>query len=164
MRISDWSSDVCSSDLDQLALMEQLAHRARHPGFALDPLDVEILGVLVRPVIGIHRLAERLRGRFPVAIMVAIAMAARLALPGNGPELLRHLLTVLRLLAFLCLLTGALGGKPRSEEHTSELQSLMRISYAVFCLKKKKQKYKILTTRQESQKRTLQTQIPTHKS
>src|SRR3546814_86032 len=92
--------------------MEQLAHRARHPGFALDPLDVEILGVLVRPVIGIHRLAERLRGRFPVAIMVAIAMAARLALPGNGPELLRHLLTVLRLLAFLCLLTGALGGKP----------------------------------------------------
>src|SRR3546814_9460564 len=31
----------------------------------------------------------------------------------------------------------------RSEEHTSELQSLMRISYAVFCLKKKTQKYKI---------------------
>src|SRR3546814_3169606 len=31
--------------------------------------------------------------------------------------------------------------KPRSEEHTSELQSLMRISYAVFCLKKKKKKY-----------------------
>src|SRR3546814_1918505 len=30
----------------------------------------------------------------------------------------------------------------RSEEHTSELQSLMRISYAVFCLKKKKHKYK----------------------
>src|SRR3546814_1345032 len=34
-------------------------------------------------------------------------------------------------------------GKIRSEEHTSELQSLMRISYAVFCLKKKK-RYKIL--------------------
>src|SRR3546814_2298957 len=32
-----------------------------------------------------------------------------------------------------------IGGKKRSEEHTSELQSLMRISYAVFCLKKKKQ-------------------------
>src|SRR3546814_6098045 len=32
------------------------------------------------------------------------------------------------------------GGGPRSEEHTSELQSLMRISYAVFCLKKKKNK------------------------
>src|SRR3546814_3271301 len=45
---------------------------------------------------------------------------------------------------------GALGGKvrqvhrqQRSEEHTSELQSLMRISYAVFCLKKKKQTRKI---------------------
>src|SRR3546814_3856728 len=36
-------------------------------------------------------------------------------------------------------LTGTRGGKsPRSEEHTSELQSLMRISYAVFCLKNKK--------------------------
>src|SRR3546814_12340214 len=37
-----------------------------------------------------------------------------------------------------------LGARPigRSEEHTSELQSLMRISYAVFCLKKKKKKYK----------------------
>src|SRR3546814_3928252 len=34
---------------------------------------------------------------------------------------------------------GAIAGKIRSEEHTSELQSLMRISYAVFCLKKKKQ-------------------------
>src|SRR3546814_7659307 len=33
---------------------------------------------------------------------------------------------------------GGEGGHPRSEEHTSELQSLMRISYAVFCLKKKK--------------------------
>src|SRR3546814_10742983 len=32
--------------------------------------------------------------------------------------------------------------EPRSEEHTSELQSLMRISYAVFCLKKKKTNYK----------------------
>src|SRR3546814_2100356 len=39
--------------------------------------------------------------------------------------------------------SGALGGKGRrSEEHTSELQSLMRISYAVFCLKKKKKQYK----------------------
>src|SRR3546814_3041889 len=34
------------------------------------------------------------------------------------------------------------GGGARSEEHTSELQSLMRISYAVFCLKKKKSNYK----------------------
>src|SRR3546814_18431616 len=49
---------------------------------------------------------------------------------------------------FLCKLTGGIGGGgiwkrgmillSRSEEHTSELQSLMRISYAVFCLKKKR--------------------------
>src|SRR3546814_3661058 len=41
------------------------------------------------------------------------------------------------ILGKVVLITGA-GGSIRSEEHTSELQSLMRISYAVFCLKKKK--------------------------
>src|SRR3546814_4078948 len=41
------------------------------------------------------------------------------------------------------LVRGSLAHRPRSEEHTSELQSLMRISYAVFCLKKNKQKHKI---------------------
>src|SRR3546814_1295997 len=43
------------------------------------------------------------------------------------------------------LITGAPRVDPRSEEHTSELQSLMRISYAVFCLKKKKQDNQINT-------------------
>src|SRR3546814_9942243 len=43
------------------------------------------------------------------------------------------------------------GSRVRSEEHTSELQSLMRISYAVFCLKKKK---KINNTKQYNQKKT----------
>src|SRR3546814_8777466 len=38
----------------------------------------------------------------------------------------------------------------RSEEHTSELQSLMRISYAVFCLKKKKQMYTAVTTKKQT--------------
>src|SRR3546814_16549358 len=94
---------------DQLALVEQLAHRPRHLGFALDPLDVEILGMLVRPVIGVHRLSERLRSSLPVAVMVAITMGARLALPGYGPALLRHLLPFLRLLALLCLLPRAPG-------------------------------------------------------
>src|SRR3546814_5945927 len=41
-------------------------------------------------------------------------------------------------------------GAPRSEEHTSELQSLMRISYAVFCLKKKKTRYKTHTSRKST--------------
>src|SRR3546814_1095555 len=44
--------------------------------------------------------------------------------------------------ALLILWLTALGYRKRSEEHTSELQSLMRISYAVFCLKKKKKQYK----------------------
>src|SRR3546814_3812949 len=48
--------------------------------------------------------------------------------------------------SFLIVGAGAMGvayvlSRPRSEEHTSELQSLMRISYAVFCLKKKKTIY-----------------------
>src|SRR3546814_6315859 len=48
---------------------------------------------------------------------------------------------IARTLAWLeALDPAALGGDGRSEEHTSELQSLMRISYAVFCLKKKKNK------------------------
>src|SRR3546814_9585060 len=42
-------------------------------------------------------------------------------------------------------LTGGRGVDMRSEEHTSELQSLMRISYAVFCLKKKKQSHASVT-------------------
>src|SRR3546814_3918875 len=48
---------------------------------------------------------------------------------------------------------------PRSEEHTSELQSLMRISYAVFCLKKKKEHKKTtLTTLNSNRPTTQQTQ------
>src|SRR3546814_5326028 len=43
----------------------------------------------------------------------------------------------------------------RSEEHTSELQSLMRISYAVFCLKKKKDKYKSSTTNDNDNKQSV---------
>src|SRR3546814_6647769 len=51
----------------------------------------------------------------------------------------------------------------RSEEHTSELQSLMRISYAVFCLKKKKTKHTIQTslTRQDTNKQHLTDTTPT---
>src|SRR3546814_8325087 len=45
------------------------------------------------------------------------------------------------------------GLPPRSEEHTSELQSLMRISYAVFCLKKKKNKTYIKNNRKETKKK-----------
>src|SRR3546814_7161534 len=42
----------------------------------------------------------------------------------------------------LCRLSPSIEARKRSEEHTSELQSLMRISYAVFCLKKKQRRNK----------------------
>src|SRR3546814_9131364 len=86
MRISDWSSDVCSSDLFSI---EEHTHTKK--GFQM---FIAIMGARV----------ER-------ETFAALLDAAR-----------------------------ALGGwytKPRPEEHTSELQSLMRISYAVFCLKQK---------------------------
>src|SRR3546814_8682354 len=51
-------------------------------------------------------------------------------------RLLLHINVLQRLVLSLSPL--AMRAQPRSEEHTSELQSLMRISYAVFCLKKKK--------------------------
>src|SRR3546814_3403797 len=110
MRISDWSSDVCSSDL-------------RRRGF--------------RGRLRCRRLALAAGGR----------LAAGAGLGGAG--LLQHVLGQHHVLgqdagglgdgdARLGLVVVGTGQQQfRSEEHTSELQSLMRISYAVFCLKKK---------------------------
>src|SRR3546814_5270863 len=56
------------------------------------------------------------------------------------------------------LRSGAIDiGFSRSEEHTSELQSLMRISYAVFCLKKKKNQHTNKYPRLTQSKTTMQT-------
>src|SRR3546814_3632264 len=105
MRISDWSSDVCSSDL--LTEGIQLLHRdhGRRRGAVIQHGE---------------RVRGALRGRHPdPRIHDTAGRAGRPApRPGRLQELRSDLL--------------------RSEEHTSELQSLMRISYAVFCLKKKK--------------------------
>src|SRR3546814_5435071 len=113
MRISDWSSDVCSSDL----------------------LAADVLGPRFR--VGQNALWRRDDGDAQ-----AIANARKLLRAGiDAATRLRHARDVLdrRLaLEILQLDANALHGA-RSEEHTSELQSLMRISYAVFCLKKKNQ-------------------------
>src|SRR3546814_6107968 len=108
MRISDWSSDVCSSDL--------LASRVAQLDAALD---------LARraPVQIIHRAAC---GDDATGLLQIGAVKA-----GDDPAR-----ALRRLAAHQGEVSGHLG--ERSEEHTSELQSLMRISYAVFCLKKKK--------------------------
>src|SRR3546814_3014928 len=111
MRISDWSSDVCSSDLAQ----------AGRPGFrwALRRVQGKLLSVarLCKAAFTFQGGAEYLLWKIERHSGVSIALT---------PWQRRH-----PLLASTVLF--------RSEEHTSELQSLMRISYAVFCLKKKKQ-------------------------
>ena len=84
-----------------LAIVDELPHGMRHLGFALDPLDIQILGVLVRSVIGVHRLTQRLRRRPPIAAVIAIAVGARLAPRRNRPEPLGHLLPGMGLLALL---------------------------------------------------------------
>src|SRR3546814_5390437 len=100
MRISDWSSDVCSSDLRGLPLRRRVQLRRGH---------VATLSIPALPLFAQGPAPARRKGR-GVRTRARIAVAAPRRIP-------RH--------------------EPRSEEHTSELQSLMRISYAVFCLKKK---------------------------
>src|SRR3546814_9766621 len=115
MRISDWSSDVCSSDLfDGLVAVE---HARKTP-----------TGVLYNEVP--DRVADSL-------FLVALGYAAGMPWCGWLAALLAALTAYIRTLGGTVLGSQDFRGPMRSEEHTSELQSLMRISYAVFCLKKK---------------------------
>src|SRR3546814_3731483 len=115
MRISDWSSDVCSSDLGTLRRRGR-AHRPHRQG----PRARRRLAGTRTPAAG----GRRREG----------ATAGGAGVGGNG--LGRRDVQPQAPWLPLCPLRRHL----RSEEHTSELQSLMRISYAVFCLKKKKTK------------------------
>src|SRR3546814_9668165 len=121
MRISDWSSDVCSSDLIELEILCKLDLQfAKHRPSA--PLLPRLLFKGKGRPLNSHR--ENIGG---VEILVR-----RMLIIGTDQEIDRQI--ELGLIAqFLREL------HVRSEEHTSELQSLMRISYAVFCLKKKTQ-------------------------
>src|SRR3546814_5475203 len=109
MRISDWSSDVCSSDLaEQLRVHRVTPHQKAWPpagvGECADDPAAEEAGAAGHGGDG-----RRDRGKgHPTLAASRVWWSA----------------------------VGASVG--RSEEHTSELQSLMRISYAVFCLKKQK--------------------------
>src|SRR3546814_10326473 len=109
MRISDWSSDVCSSDLEDFGV-----DRLRRP-------MTRIMGAVLRG----HALARPIGNRVVIFEGIAVDVgrrgqdvAVRIAVAPPAPGFGR-------------------AAQFRSEEHTSELQSLMRISYAVFCLKKK---------------------------
>src|SRR3546814_2533631 len=116
MRISDWSSDVCSSDLAlERCALDLLDHGA--DPFASSASGDPPLALAVR--LGWMRLLERL-------VDCGVDLDAR---DGHGMTAL-HLCAALSREAALKLLVSR--GASRSEEHTSELQSLMRSSYAVF--------------------------------
>src|SRR3546814_5910254 len=132
MRISDWSSDVCSSDLG-----------CRAPG--RDAASCRLCGPAMPPYCWSAAMTFSPEGPYGTIVTgppVEQANAAIILLHGRGQraqamlELARQL--DLPSVAWLALQAPAGAWySPRSEEHTSELQSLMRISYAVFCLKKK---------------------------
>src|SRR3546814_5759427 len=119
MRISDWSSDVCSSDLERdLANGLSLPPRLSARGF---------IGMAARPRWSLSALFGR---KFDF-----VNVAHRVAAMADGPTSLHDYVNG----QFDRTLTWK-DVEWRSEEHTSELQSLMRISYAVFCLKKNNKK------------------------
>src|SRR3546814_3320848 len=130
MRISDWSSDVCSSDLYVAeTLMPLILDLEREYRAAKqDPEFEEEFQYLLRQYVGrpnplyfAERLTKELGG--------AKVYLKREELNHTGAHKINNCIGQI-------LLARRMG--KRSEEHTSELQSLMRNSNAVFCLKKKK--------------------------
>src|SRR3546814_6928917 len=125
MRISDWSSDVCSSDLAGRQARHAASEQAARADFfqrGARNVDHLLCVVLVRPQ------------------------------PARGEEARNDAVEHLeRRLGVEIELFGGGHDAERSEEHTSELQSLMRISYAAFCLTKKNKKNKayIMTPHQD---------------
>src|SRR3546814_10559878 len=127
MRISDWSSDVCSSDLARVAAFEQEVAVLTRLAQALetarsDARDLYLTPVMneLRPLLGL--LFDDISITFDERTLLPQTILRR----GQEEDVerlsggMRERLSVLTRLAF------------KSEEHTSELQSLMRISYAVF--------------------------------
>src|SRR3546814_6443504 len=118
MRISDWSSDVCSSDLRCRSAITTIARQA-DPGRPEQQFgNADILSAVDRRLAqdgdrSWHLIDQRQGSRGGDDDHIRLRSGCRIR---RGRRLRKIL---------------------RSEEHTSELQSLMRISYAVFCLKKK---------------------------
>src|SRR3546814_1903688 len=113
MRISDWSSDVCSSDLAAIGIYQA-------PG-------ANAVAVAEQVTARMDELAQR----FPEDIEYLTVYDTTVFVTSTIEAIIHTLLEAFLLVALVVFV--------RSEEHTSELQSLMRISYAVFCLKKKTQ-------------------------
>src|SRR3546814_8577110 len=121
MRISDWSSDVCSSDLDRCQIVDVWLQ------LALPAADIDEAGAEPWAVVATA-------DADPLVLQIfgadhEMTRSAREARPERAVETIAEAVAARR--------NARLGAQLRSEEHTSELQSLMRTSYAVFCLKKK---------------------------
>src|SRR3546814_1555199 len=113
MRISDWSSDVCSSDLARGAYRRRNARLENQAAERAHPLGRRTFILSAGPGVEGDQIDLRVQ-----------------AILFDQPDQLARILVAV-ILVFQHHIFE------RSEEHTSELQSLMRISYAVFCLKKK---------------------------
>src|SRR3546814_8956114 len=120
MRISDWSSDVCSSDL-ATPTIHAICHSVREYGRAVGLKSASAVAEYLRKEAPYPLIAKPIRGIFSQDVWL---------LEGYDPA-------ADRLVTTGSSFTPEEFAAHRSEEHTSELQSLMRISYAVFCLKKK---------------------------
>src|SRR3546814_1005388 len=134
MRISDWSSDVCSSDL----AVQQA--EAGFNGFAGDVLILYGDVPLVRAAT-MEAMLERL---YADDAPLAVVLGFRPVVPGAYGRIIAGRGGMIEKMVeykdaseeerAVTLCNSGLMAVRRSEEHTSELQSLMRISYAVFCL------------------------------
>src|SRR3546814_6578607 len=114
MRISDWSSDVCSSDLLKKPIS---AAASTISGRGTSSTKIATNASAAKP-----RMTLFFKAREPTRTTACSTTASTAAFnPKNNPST-----------------SGTSPSSTRSEEHTSELQSLMRNSYAVFCLKNKK--------------------------
>src|SRR3546814_4200935 len=147
MRISDWSSDVCSSDLEAGARRTLVGARQRLEvdvvdravvAVAIDQVDERIADALDGGDVQLHRPGRRLD--HPGAHLAGAPAGRRRVLHPEGDGADRGTVQQGEGLgkALALGIEDEVHVALRSEEHTSELQSLMRISYAVFCLKKKK--------------------------
>src|SRR3546814_1270964 len=124
MRISDWSSDVCSSDLP-MNVKNGTASR---------------VSLLMMPNRRSGKAWNKDSGNSPISLAShpkPKPVAAKLK--ATGKPVSRKNISPQNISGTKLLIKNSI---TRSEEHTSELQSLMRISYAVFCLKKKNKKKK----------------------
>src|SRR3546814_3412108 len=147
MRISDWSSDVCSSDLPFHLMFLYFLVADDHRAFCGSLVALDEAREHLHAHAHLHRESDRARlehlgaaarefEHFLIGDIVELARARDDARVGGIAAV-----DVGVDVAAAVLARRRHGNGARSEEQTSELQSLMRISYAVFCLKKIKSKW-----------------------